>query len=123
MYHMRLSNNLRALARGAAVIATVAATAASGQSGAQIDVSANSAGITRTRAVDIGDLNLANSRDRGRLDRRLKVAAGSVCDVWDTSMVRPRNEYGHCYSIALGGARSQVAAFASRSQPSASTAG
>jgi UrcA family protein len=65
--------------------------------------------------VSTADLNLANDADRARLDRRIKAAAKSVCDL----RMRGTDAWAmelDCRANILSSAEQQVRALASRTQ-------
>ena len=109
MTSLQSNNSLRALARGAAVLATALATAAVAQPASPIDVNAGKAEVTNVRMVSTRGLDLSTDHGRRALDNRLKTAAAKVCDVWSISWDHPQGDYHRCYTTALEGARAQAA--------------
>ena len=104
------NHGLRALARGAAVLAAALATAAAAQPASQIDVNAGSRpAATKTLAVSTRGLDLSTGHGRKALDHRIKVAAARVCDVWEISWDHPQADFTRCFTAALEGGRAQAA--------------
>jgi len=102
---------LRALVRGATVLAATVSVAAVAQPSSQIDVSggrADAGSVTRSRLVATSDLNLADRLGQRRLDQRISYAAGQVCNGAGMYGVRPPKDYVRCYGDAVEGARAQV---------------
>ena len=103
---------LGAAARGAILMAAAAlGSAAVAQPSSGIDVSGRSdlGGVTRSRAIEIADLNLGNAQGQQRLDQRLRHTASYVCNGPGMLGTRPAKDYVRCYSDALAGARGMVA--------------
>lgn len=66
------------------------------------------------RSVETADLNLASSRGRDALDRRLKYAARAVCDVGQSRDLVLKMRADRCYRTALSAARLNAEAVIAR---------
>ena len=101
---------LRQLGRGVAILSATLSVAAFAQPDQQINVDAAGRGVMapNTRYVSTSGLDLANPADRQVVERRIKVAANAVCDVFDVSVDRHAADFARCHDAALTGARAQI---------------
>ncbi len=65
-------------------------------------------GTTQSRAVEIGDLNLADPGARRTLEHRIAYAADRVCDWNPTFGLRQPRDFTRCHDNAVAGANAQV---------------
>ena len=118
-----MANNLMLrLVRGAAILSATLGAAAIAQPDQQINVDAAGRDLApKTRVVSTSGFDLAKPADRQAIDRRIKVAAGAVCEVFDVSADRHATDYSRCYEAALSGARAQLSGRAARNDTGAIT--
>jgi UrcA family protein len=62
----------------------------------------------RSVIVPIGDLDLSSERGQAGLDRRIRMAARSVCDTPEERSVGQRARDADCRSQAIAGAKADV---------------
>ena len=78
-------------------------------------VDGNTGAETRSMAVSLRDLNLAEQHDYRMADSRITKAAKKVCGQLNGSVVPATRDYRSCFGNALGGARENLNLLAQRS--------
>ncbi len=63
---------------------------------------------TVSKAVSHADLDISTAAGRERLDRRLQVAARTVCGVGGTVLLAEQVRQRRCYKTAIGSAREKA---------------
>ncbi|MEJ7927635.1 UrcA family protein [Sphingobium sp. AN641] len=92
-----------------AITATLALAApALAQSDLVVSYDAPAGTITRSRAVEINDLQLNTAAGRAALDKRITLAARQVCGYHGMYGLRQPADYVRCYDKAKGDAMSEA---------------
>lgn len=91
-----------------AITATLAfAAPALAQSDLVVSYDAPAGTVTRSRAVEISDLQLGTAAGRAALDKRITLAARQVCGYHGMYGLRQPVDYVRCYDKAKGDAMSE----------------